>query len=158
MLADIQQLAEAAQAMEQRRSLPRQSMAPYIAELTPLELTIVRHAATVVLYRSPLRDQVDLDDILEMVEVKKQGFWGKLFKGNDKKNIKKKGALLHYLVGFVGLMAGLMSQGLFGVPLELLVEREGADSLHGASRATLRVPSFIDDVISAMRQMGACCT
>jgi hypothetical protein len=93
-LADIPQLAEAAQAMEQRRSLPRQSMAPYIAELTPLELAIVRHAAVVVLYRSPLRDQVDLDDILEMVEVKKQGFWGKLFKGNDKKNIKKKGASL----------------------------------------------------------------
>jgi len=43
-LADIPQLAEAAQAMEQRRSLPRQSMAPYIAELTPLELAIVRHA------------------------------------------------------------------------------------------------------------------
>ncbi|KAH9169848.1 hypothetical protein EDB89DRAFT_2230988 [Lactarius sanguifluus] len=116
-LADIPQLAEAAQAMEQRRSLPRQSLVPYIAELTPLELAIVRHAAVVVLYRSPLRDQVDLDEILEMVE----------------KNIKKK--------------------GLFGVPLELLVEREGADSLHGASRATLRVPSFIDDVISAMRQM-----
>lgn len=132
-LADIPQLAEAAQAMEQRRSLPRQSLVPYIAELTPLELAIVRHAAVVILYRSPLRDQVDLDEILEMVEAKKQGFWGKLFKGNDKKNVKKK--------------------VLFGVPLELLVEREGADSLHGASRATLRVPSFIDDVISAMRQM-----
>ena len=93
-LADIPQLAEAAQAMEQRRSLPRQTMAPYVAELTPLELAIVRHAAVVVLYRSPLRDQVDLDEILEMVEAKKQGFWGKLFKGNDKKNIKKKGALV----------------------------------------------------------------
>ena len=103
-LADIPQLAEAAQAMEQRRSLPRQSMVPYIAELTPLELAIVRHAAVVVLYRSPLRDQVDLDEILEMVEVKKQGFWGKLFKGNDKKNIKKKGALF----GFYPLGAGLM--------------------------------------------------
>jgi len=44
--------------------------------------------------------------------------------------------------------------GVFGVPLELLVEREGADSLHGASRIPLRVPSFIDDVVSAMRQMG----
>jgi hypothetical protein len=83
--------------MEQRRSLPRQTMAPYVAELTPLELAIVRHAAVVVLYRSPLRDQVDLDEILEMVEAKKQGFWGKLFKGNDKKNIKKKGALLSVL-------------------------------------------------------------
>ena len=98
-LADIPQLAEAAQAMEQRRSLPRQSMVPYIAELTPLELAIVRHAAVVVLYRSPLRDQMDLDEILEMVEVKKQGFWGKLFKGNDKKNIKKKGMFAFLLLG-----------------------------------------------------------
>lgn len=48
-----------------------------------------------------------------------------------------------------------MSVGSFGVPLELLVERDGADSLLGASRVTLRIPSFIDDVISAMKQMGA---
>ena len=47
-----------------------------------------------------------------------------------------------------------MWSGVFGVPLELLVEREGSDSHLGATRATLRVPSFIDDVISAMRQMG----
>jgi hypothetical protein len=58
----------------------------------------------VVLYRSPLREQVDLDEILEMVEAKKQGFWGKLFKGNDKKNIKKKGALPCSFVGFARLM------------------------------------------------------
>ncbi|ETW79001.1 hypothetical protein HETIRDRAFT_323512, partial [Heterobasidion irregulare TC 32-1] len=132
-LADIPQLVEAAQAIEQHRSLPRQNSIPYIAELTPLELAIVKHCAVLVLQRSPLRDQFDLDEILEMVEVKKQGFWKQLFKGNDKKNVKKK--------------------GVFGVPLELLVEREGADSMHGASRATLRVPSFIDDVVSAMRQM-----
>lgn len=44
--------------------------------------------------------------------------------------------------------------GVFGVPLELLVEREGSDSLHGASRTPLRVPSFVDDAVSAMRQMG----
>jgi hypothetical protein len=93
-LADIPQLAEAAQAMEQRRSLPRQSLVPYIAELSPLEVAVVRHAAVVILHRSPLRDQMDLDEILEMVEMKKQGFWGKLFKGNDKRNIKKKGGSL----------------------------------------------------------------
>jgi hypothetical protein len=105
-LADIPQFAEAAQAMEQRRSLPRQSMVPYVAELTPLELAIVRHTAVAVLCRSPLRDQVDLDEILEMVEAKKQGFWGKLFKGNDKKYIKKKGALSCPSMRLVRLMVG----------------------------------------------------
>ncbi|EGO22161.1 hypothetical protein SERLADRAFT_362555 [Serpula lacrymans var. lacrymans S7.9] len=133
-LADIPQLMEAAQAREQQRSLPRQSSIPHVAELNALELVIVKHCAVLILQKSSLRDQFDLDEILELVEIKKGGFWNKLFKaGNDKKNVKKK--------------------GVFGVPLELLVEREGADSLLGATRATLRIPSFIDDVVSAMRQM-----
>lgn len=131
-LADLPQIMEVAQAREQQRSLPRQNSTPFIAELSPVELAIVKHCAVLTLTRSPLKDQIDLDELLEMVETKKTGFWKTLFK-NDKKNIKKK--------------------GVFGVPLDLLVEREGADSLLGATRATLRVPSFIDDVISAMRQM-----
>lgn len=45
--------------------------------------------------------------------------------------------------------------GVFGIPLEVLVERNGADSMHGASPGSLRIPSFVDDVISAMKQMGA---
>ncbi|KIJ65689.1 hypothetical protein HYDPIDRAFT_110835 [Hydnomerulius pinastri MD-312] len=132
-LADIPQLMEAAQAREQQRSLPRQSTIPNIAELSALELAIVKHSALLALQRSPLKDHIDLDELLELVETKKGGFWNKLFKAGDKKNVKKK--------------------GVFGVPLELLVEKEGSDSLHGATRATLRVPSFIDDVVSAMRQM-----
>ncbi|TCD60650.1 hypothetical protein EIP91_009737 [Steccherinum ochraceum] len=134
-LADIPQIVEAAQAFEQHRSLPRQNSIPFIAELSTLELNIVKHCAVLALQRSPLRDQFDLDEILELVENKKPTFWNKIFKaGNDKKNVKKKA-------------------GVFGIPLDLLVEREGSDSNHGASRASLRVPSFIDDVVSAMRQM-----
>ncbi|KAH9164802.1 RhoGAP-domain-containing protein, partial [Lactarius sanguifluus] len=136
VVSDIPQLAEAAQAMEQRRSVPPQNLAPYVAELTPLELAIVRHAAVAVLYRSSLRDEMDLDQVLEMFEVKRQRFWEKLFKAGDDR--KKKVIRL---------------EGLFGVPLELLVERDGADSFLGASRAALRVPCFVNDVISAMRQM-----
>ena len=91
-LADLPQIMEAAQAREQRRSLPRQTSIPYVAELSPLELAIVKHCAVLTLHRSPLKDQFDLDEILELVEVKKGGFWNKLFKGgNDKKNVKKKG-------------------------------------------------------------------
>lgn len=44
--------------------------------------------------------------------------------------------------------------GVFGIPLEVLVERNGADSMHGAGPGSLRIPSFVDDVISAMKQMG----
>lgn len=89
-LADIPQLLETAQLREQHRSLPRQNSIPYIAELSALELAIVKHSAVLVLSRSPLKDQFDLDELLELVEAKKSGFWNKLFKG-DKKNIKKKG-------------------------------------------------------------------
>ncbi|TDL24068.1 RhoGAP-domain-containing protein [Rickenella mellea] len=128
-LADIPQIIEAEQAREQHRPLPRQSATPFIADVTPLELMIVKHAAVLSLCRSPLKSEFDLDEILELLEVKKSGFWNKLFK------------------------AGKQKKGIFGVPLEILVEREGADSMLGASQATLRVPSFIDDVISAMRQM-----
>jgi len=133
-LADIPQLVEAAQAREQHRPLPRQGSIPFIAELSALELAIVKHHAVLVLYRSQLREYFDLDEILELVENRKAGFWKTIFKGNDKKNVKKK-------------------TGVFGISLEILVEREGADSVHGASRAPLRVPSFIDDVVSAMKQM-----
>ncbi|KAJ7623307.1 LIM domain-containing protein [Roridomyces roridus] len=132
-LADIPQLMEVAQAREEQRSLPRENSIPYIAELSTLELAIVKHTALLALTRSALRDQFDLDEMIELVEPKKSGFWNKLFKAGDKKNVKKK--------------------GVFGVPLEFLVEREGSDSLLGATRETMRVPSFIDDVISAMRQM-----
>jgi hypothetical protein len=90
-LADIPQLMEAAQAREQHRSLPRQSTIPHVAELSALELVIVKHCALLALQRSPLRDQIDLDELLELVETKKAGFWNKLFKAGDKKNVKKKG-------------------------------------------------------------------
>ncbi|KAF8306792.1 RhoGAP-domain-containing protein [Clavulina sp. PMI_390] len=152
-LGDIPQLLESEQAREQRRSLPRQGDRPFIAELSQLELFIVKHFALLALLRSPLRDQFDLDEVLELIEAKKSTFWNKIFKGGkDKKDIKKKG-----VCGNVRLNAFILClyevSGSFGVPIELLVERDGADSLLGASRATLRIPSFIDDVISAMKQM-----
>ena len=98
-LADIPQWVEVAQAREQQRSLPRESATPFIAELSALELAIVKHCAVVMLTRSPLKEQFDLDEILEMVEIKKAGFWGKLFKG-DKKNVKKKGPFVLMLCRF----------------------------------------------------------
>lgn len=132
-LADIPHILEAEQAREQHRPLPSEG-ARCISELSALELFIVKHMAVMYLQQSALRDHVNLDDLIEFIETRKNTFWGKIFKGGkDKKEIKKK--------------------GVFGIPLEILVERNGADSTLGASAAHLRVPSFIDDVISAMKQM-----
>lgn len=155
-LADIPQLVQVAQARAQHRQLPRESAIPFIAELGALELAIVKHSAAVVLSKSPLKDQMDMDEIFDLLEMKKGGFWNKLFKasGSTKKDVKKKGTPVPPHSWFGGTDPCLIP-GVFGVPLELLVEREGADSLYGASRTPLRVPSFIDDVVSAMRQMGA---
>jgi hypothetical protein len=92
-LADIPQLMEAAQAREQQRSLPRQGSAPFIAELNTVQLAIVKHCAFLALQRSLLKDHVDLDELLELIEVKKNSPWfSKWFKGDkDKRNVKKKG-------------------------------------------------------------------
>ncbi|GJN89320.1 hypothetical protein Rhopal_002300-T1 [Rhodotorula paludigena] len=107
-----------------------------LSELSALEYFIVKHVAAVLLSSdaSALRDVAPLDDLLEIIDARKNTFWGKLFKGGqDKKSVKKK--------------------GVFGIPLDVLVERNGADSMHGAGAGPLRVPSFVDDVISAMKQM-----
>jgi len=154
-LADIPQLVQVAQARAQHRQLPRESAIPFIAELNQLELAIVKHSAAVVLSKSPLKDQMDMDEIFDLLEMKKGGFWNKLFKasGSGKKDVKKKGTSVPPR-SLLGDADRCLIAGVFGVPLELLVEREGVDSLYGACRTPLRVPSFIDDVVSAMRQMG----
>ena len=92
-LADIPQLVQAAQVRAQHRPLPGQGTIPFIAELGGLELAIVKHSAAVVLSRSRLKDQMDMDEIFELLETKKGGFWNRLFKrgSSAKKDIRKKG-------------------------------------------------------------------
>ncbi|UZJ55867.1 hypothetical protein CBS101457_005187 [Exobasidium rhododendri] len=132
-LADIPHLLEAEQAREQHRSLPS-TEGRSLSELSALELFIVKHMAVMMLQQSALKEFVPFDDLIDFIEMRKNTFWGKLFKGGkDKKKIEKK--------------------GIFGIPLEILVERSGADSTLGASATHLRVPSFIDEIISAMKQM-----
>ncbi|GAA5978747.1 hypothetical protein JCM11641_006164 [Rhodosporidiobolus odoratus] len=106
-----------------------------LSELSALEYFIVKHVAAVLLSNEPgLRDVITLEELLDIIDARKNTFWGKLFKGGEKKKEVKK-------------------KGVFGIPLEVLVERNGADSMHGASPGSLRIPSFVDDVISAMKQM-----
>lgn len=132
-LADLPKVMEAEQKRaEQRHYFPNK----LLSELSALEYFIVKHVAAVLLASetSALRDVAPLDDLLEIIDARKNTFWGKLFKGgNEQKKVKKK--------------------GVFAIPLDVLVERNGADSMHGAGPGSLRIPSFVDDVISAMKQM-----
>lgn len=140
-LADIPQLIEGQQYRNSGRKL--------VAELNTLEFTVLKYTALWKLARSQLRDHIDLDEMLEFLETKKSGFWNKLLRGGEKKE-KKKGER-----GSRGTEQELMCYpGVFCVPLELLVDREGTESVLGATTVPLRIPSFIDDIVSAMKQMG----
>ncbi|KAF8757767.1 Zinc-binding domain present in Lin-11, Isl-1, Mec-3 [Rhizoctonia solani] len=77
---------------EQRRSLPRQGSRRMIAELGPLEQLVVKHAAVQSLLRTPIRDAIDMDELGELLELKKNTFWGKLFKAaRTSRGSRKKG-------------------------------------------------------------------
>ena len=105
----------------------------YFSELSALEYFIVRHVA--VMSMQPLLDgYFTLEELLGLIETRKTTFWGKVSRAlrNDNKTKKK---------------------GIFGVPLEALVDREGAESTNGVGPGALRVPAILDDTISAMKQM-----
>ncbi|RMD39697.1 hypothetical protein DV735_g5432, partial [Chaetothyriales sp. CBS 134920] len=105
----------------------------YFSELSALEYFIVRTCA--VISMQPLLDgHFTAEELLGLIESRKPTFWGKVSRAlrNDGKAKKK---------------------GIFGVPLEALVDREGAESTNGVGPGALRVPAILDDAISAMKQM-----
>lgn len=108
----------------------------FFPELSGLESFNVRHLAVLTMH--PLLEQeFSLDELLTFIESRKQPtFWknlGKAFKNDKSKNVKKK--------------------GVFGVPLEIILERDGADSTDGVGPGTLRIPAVVDDIIASMRKM-----
>lgn len=116
-------------------SLPQRTKR-YFSELSALEYFIVRHVA--VLSMEPLLEgHFNLEDLLNLIETRKPTFWGKVGKAFAK-NDKPKGG---------------KKKGVFGVPLDVLTERDGVESTLGIGPGALRVPGLIDDAVSAMKQM-----
>ena len=114
---------------------PPQRTKRYFSELSALEYFIVRHIA--VLSMQPLLEgHFNLEDLLSLIESRKPTFWGKFGRAfkNDKAKVGKK-------------------KGVFGVGLDILVERDGVDSTDGVGPGALRVPCVLDDTVSAMRKM-----
>ncbi|OIW35094.1 RhoGAP-domain-containing protein [Coniochaeta ligniaria NRRL 30616] len=108
----------------------------YFSELPGLEYFIVRHLAVLTMH--PLvENDFTLEELLGLIESRKPpNFWkniGKAFQKDGKKNVKKK--------------------GVFGVPLEVIIERDGAESTDGVGSATLRIPAIVDDIVATMKQM-----
>ncbi|KAH8676327.1 RhoGAP domain-containing protein [Xylariales sp. PMI_506] len=107
----------------------------FFSELSGLEYFIVRHIAVLTMHPM-LESEFSLDDLLGLIEAKKAPtFWnkfGKAFGNKDnRKNIKKK--------------------GVFGVPLEVILERDGADSTDGVGPGALRIPAMVEDTITALK-------
>ncbi|KAG0647994.1 Rho-type GTPase-activating 1 [Hyphodiscus hymeniophilus] len=107
----------------------------YFSELSALEYFIVRHVAVIAM-QPILEGHFTMEELLNLIETRKPTFWnkmGKAFKNDGKKGGKKK--------------------GVFGVPLDIIIDRDGADSTDGISSGALRIPAIIDDSISTMRKM-----
>lgn len=108
----------------------------YFSELTALEYFIVRHVA--VLNMEPLLEgHFNQEELLDLIETKRPTFWskfGKAFQPKEKKPKVGKGAI-------------------FAVPLEQLLERDYEDSTDGIGPGSLRIPSLVQEAITAMKTM-----
>lgn len=112
----------------------------YFSELTALEYFIVRHVA--VLSMQPLLEgHFTLEELLLLIDRDKKpnqgNFWGKFTKGFTKGDQKK----------------GAKKKGVFKVPLDVLIERDGAESTDGVGPGALRIPAIVDDCVTTLRKM-----
>ncbi|KAK3330384.1 hypothetical protein B0H66DRAFT_572464 [Apodospora peruviana] len=115
---------------------PQRGGRRFFSELSGLEYFIVRHLAVLTMHPM-VEGEFSLEELLGFIESRKPAtFWkniGKAFQKDGRKNVKKK--------------------GVFGVPLEVITDRDGAESTDGVGPGTLRVPAIVDDIVSTMRQM-----
>ncbi|KAK1811514.1 Rho-type GTPase activating protein Rga1 [Friedmanniomyces endolithicus] len=110
----------------------------YFSELTALEYFIVRHVA--VLSMEPLLEgHFNQEELLDLIETKRPTFWSKFGKAFQPKEKKPKGSK--------------HANPLFGVPLEQLLERDYEESTDGVGPGSLKVPSLVQEAVSAMKTM-----
>lgn len=106
----------------------------YFSELSALEYFTVRNLAVIAM-QPMLEGHFTLEELLSLIEPRKATFWdklGKTFKGPPKGGKKK---------------------GVFGVPLEVIIEKDGAESTEGIGPGALRIPALVDDAITTMKKM-----
>jgi hypothetical protein len=108
----------------------------YFSELTALEYFIVRHVA--VLSLEPLLEgHFNQEELLDLIETKRPTFWSKFGKAFQPKDKKPKGN----------------KTAIFGVPLEQLIERDYEESTDGVGPGSLKIPSLVQEAVSAMKTM-----
>ncbi|KAG1047678.1 hypothetical protein G6F43_009885 [Rhizopus delemar] len=111
----------------------------YFAELGTLQHFMLKHIAVLYL-EEILHDHFTLEELADLIDDKKNStLWGKfvtsLKAGGNKKVPKPK-------------------EGTFGVSIDVLVEKNGIESNLGVGPTRIiKIPSFIDESISSMKQM-----
>ncbi|KAL7747468.1 Rho-type GTPase activating protein Rga1 [Sorochytrium milnesiophthora] len=115
----------------------------YLSELSALEYFIVKNLA--VCNMAPyLSDYISLDELLELIESKKVTLWSRFMSSLKGKNKPKSKGTREVLTG--------QTEGTFGVPIDVLLDRAGVSSNLGAGPGRMRIPRFVDSVITALRQ------
>jgi hypothetical protein len=108
----------------------------YFSELTALEYFIVRHVA--VLSMEPLLEgHFNQEELLDLIETKRPTFWSKFGKAFTPKEKRQKAT----------------KNAIFGVPLEVLLERDYEESTDCVGPGSLKVPSLVQEAVSAMKTM-----
>ncbi|KAI7900424.1 uncharacterized protein BX663DRAFT_517504 [Cokeromyces recurvatus] len=109
----------------------------YLSELSALQYMIIRYVA-VVHIEQYVKSSFSSSELLNLIETKKGSIWGKFFTPfkKQKNHVTK-----------------AKEEGTFGVPLDILTERTGVESNLGSGHSPIKLAAFVDDAITAMRQM-----
>jgi hypothetical protein len=120
----------------------------YFSELSPLEYFKLKGLAILQLGLLLDDNQYNQGELLDLIESKKNNFWGKIGFGKafkaDKSKPKKNTGVVEKPVS---------DKATFRQSLDYLVERFGADCTEGVGPGALKVPALLENAITAMRSM-----
>lgn len=119
----------------------------FFSELSPLEYFKLKGLAVLQLGLLLDDSQYNQGDLLDLIESKKNNFWGKIGFGKAFKNDKKPKKTT------AGAEKPVSDKATFRQSLEYLVEKFGADCTEGVGPGALKVPSLLENAIAAMRTM-----
>ncbi|KAI8940503.1 hypothetical protein NX059_004180 [Plenodomus lindquistii] len=116
----------------------------FFSELSPLEYFKLKGLAVLQLGLLLDDSQYNQGDLLDLIESKKNNFWGKIGFGKAKSKPKK---------GVSGVEKPVSEKATFRQGLEYLVEKYGDECTEGVGPGALKVPALLQDCITAMRSM-----